>query len=326
MQPSRSDYLIHALGEQERANYLDTFRAARTPYATTLRLDFSHWEKWVRAANWWWYRALLADYVPVGRDATHIIWQRRTGGLLRPHHEVRCSVRQVDDANVELELNLVGPLTRQNDRKDENDASGSRLVEVSVNYEPQRTYRLFPLHGPGRSIVRATVGRPTGDYPVRHRLADHNYAFNVRPAATTARLPAEVQIAHTTTVHLTQMPAKGAALHVTSCEATDLCDATAIDEFCPDFVYLEPMPSLAQAAREGRDPTFWLLPGEERCLLGAPTDLVDRHGGRHRLRHMDGPFWSAPAGPADALVDAPEISRVQPAPQVERPLPRDRNQ
>lgn len=313
MQPSRSDYLIHALGEQERSSYLEAFSAAKAPYATTLRMDFSYWEKWVRGTNWWWYRALLNDYVPVGRDGTHIIWQRRAGGLVRPRHRVRCSVRQVNEASVELDLQLAGPLAKESATKGDSDALASRLVEVAVTYVPGRTYRLFPLHGPGRSIVRATVGLPSGKSLVRHRLADHSYAFNVRPAAGTTRIPAEVQAGHTTTVHLAQTPMEGSSLHVTSCEATDLCEATALDEFCPKYVYFEPMPSLAQSAREGKDATLWLLPGEERCLLSMPTDLVDLRGNKQRLHHVDGPFWSLPTPAIDALVDAPAIYEVQPA-------------
>lgn len=76
-QPTGHDYIIHALGSDERRRYLDVFREQQPKYAITLRNDTWPWEQWIRRMHWDFYRELLRHYDPWDRCIVHLIWQRR---------------------------------------------------------------------------------------------------------------------------------------------------------------------------------------------------------------------------------------------------------
>ena len=76
-QPSGTDYIIHALGDRQRQDYLDTFRTGDYPYAVTIRKEYNLWEWWIQRANWDFYRELFSGYVPVHTSDYALIWQRQ---------------------------------------------------------------------------------------------------------------------------------------------------------------------------------------------------------------------------------------------------------
>lgn len=61
-QPSGIDYIIHALGEVNRKDYLQSFYDADPEYVGIIREDFSAWEGYIRSANWFFYRTFLDSY------------------------------------------------------------------------------------------------------------------------------------------------------------------------------------------------------------------------------------------------------------------------
>lgn len=79
-QPSGVDYIIHVLGDDKRADYLDTFKAGDFKYAVTIKETFSHWEYWVQRANWFFYRELYHKWHPVYSNTYEMYWQRNNNG------------------------------------------------------------------------------------------------------------------------------------------------------------------------------------------------------------------------------------------------------
>lgn len=76
-QASHIDYIIHALGSENRRNYLAAFDKWKPAFISTPREDFSLWEVWSRRVNWWFYREMLPLYEPVMATPYHLFWQRR---------------------------------------------------------------------------------------------------------------------------------------------------------------------------------------------------------------------------------------------------------
>lgn len=79
-QPSGVDYIIHVLGDDKRADYLDTFKAGDFKYTATIKDTFSHWEYWVQRANWFFYRELYQKWHPVYSNTYEMYWERNNNG------------------------------------------------------------------------------------------------------------------------------------------------------------------------------------------------------------------------------------------------------
>lgn len=80
LQPSGTDYIIHVLGDGQRAAYLQQFQAGGFDLMQTPSYKVTSYERWSRNANWWFYRELYRYWVPVGNTfvcgGMHIFWQR----------------------------------------------------------------------------------------------------------------------------------------------------------------------------------------------------------------------------------------------------------
>lgn len=80
LQPSGTDYIIHALGDGQRAAYLQQFQAGGFDLVQTPSYKVASYERWSRNANWWFYRELYRYWVPVGNTfvcgGMHIFWQK----------------------------------------------------------------------------------------------------------------------------------------------------------------------------------------------------------------------------------------------------------
>ena len=75
-QPSGTDYIIHVLGDKARERYLECFSDSDFQYAATLKPSFSSWETWAERANWFFYRELYSQYVPVYSNTYEIFWEK----------------------------------------------------------------------------------------------------------------------------------------------------------------------------------------------------------------------------------------------------------
>jgi hypothetical protein len=77
-QPSGTDYIIHVLGDEQRENYLESFRNDDFKYVATMKESYTDWEYWVQRANWFFYRELYADWHPVYANSYEIYWEKNS--------------------------------------------------------------------------------------------------------------------------------------------------------------------------------------------------------------------------------------------------------
>lgn len=104
-QPSGTDYIIHALGDRQRQDYLDTFRSGDYPYAVTIRKEYNLWEWWIQRANWDFYRELFSGYVPVHTSDYALIWQRQEdSGAVLDSQDVTVETRRVSEDAIEIQI------------------------------------------------------------------------------------------------------------------------------------------------------------------------------------------------------------------------------
>lgn len=60
--PTRYDYIIHALGDKARNDYVENFKNGKYPHVTNPTMAQSGYMGWVRQANWFFFRELYARY------------------------------------------------------------------------------------------------------------------------------------------------------------------------------------------------------------------------------------------------------------------------
>lgn len=80
LQPTGTDYIIHALGDRQRLAYLTTFQQGEFDLVVTPSPKVAVYERWSRNVNWWFYRELYRWYAPVANTfnsgGMHLFWQR----------------------------------------------------------------------------------------------------------------------------------------------------------------------------------------------------------------------------------------------------------
>ncbi|MDL2295080.1 hypothetical protein LJC60_10795, partial [Ruminococcaceae bacterium OttesenSCG-928-D13] len=77
-QPSGYDYIIHALGDEARAAYLEDFIEGEYPWVQTTCLGL---ENWLSVENWDFYRLVAARYEQVLKTEYSWLWRRAEGDL-----------------------------------------------------------------------------------------------------------------------------------------------------------------------------------------------------------------------------------------------------
>lgn len=171
-QPTRADYVIHALGTARRSAYVRTLEEVAPPFATTVRADYSDWEGWVRRQNWDVYARLVADYDPWQRTPYAVIWKRRAES--RPTLDVPVEVALERYADSEARQLLVTVDARYA-------PLGTLVVEVELSSRAGFVVdRRSPLPWSGR--LHAWVVGET----------NKGSEFALPPTATVWRFPVEV--------------------------------------------------------------------------------------------------------------------------------------
>lgn len=75
-QPSGTDYIIHVLGDKQRAAYKKAFQNDDFRYVATIKEDYTDWEYWVQRANWFLYREIYKKWHPVYSNTYEVYWER----------------------------------------------------------------------------------------------------------------------------------------------------------------------------------------------------------------------------------------------------------
>lgn len=155
LQLLRSDYIIHALGEEWRARYESALAEGKHEYLTTIREDFTYWESWVRRMNWGTYVGILSRYHPIASTDYNILW-RRSATVAQNLAAGTCEIiRQSPTSTL---LKVTAPT----------DLRGPGYVDINVEYalsqgpwwrSPTQFIHTSPYRTAGRSTVGATVFR-----------------------------------------------------------------------------------------------------------------------------------------------------------------------
>lgn len=80
LQPTGVDYIIHAMGDRQRLDYLTAFQTGTFDRVVTPSAKVALSERWSRNANWWFYRELYRWWNPVANTfnsgGMHLFWER----------------------------------------------------------------------------------------------------------------------------------------------------------------------------------------------------------------------------------------------------------
>ena len=136
------DYVIHALGEENRRAYVDRFRAVQPPLVQTVRPSYTQYEAWIENYDWAFYDELLDWYRVASITPWSIFWERRT---VRSAPPLLVGAMQVP-ANLTTVALPPLPLA---------DSGGPRVLELEVEYDVHNPLAWLPVVG---SSPRYLVG------------------------------------------------------------------------------------------------------------------------------------------------------------------------
>ncbi|MCI5723729.1 MAG: hypothetical protein MR283_06945 [Erysipelotrichaceae bacterium] len=125
-QPSGIDYIIHALGDNQREKYMDSFHNADFKYATTIRDDFTDWTFWIQRANWFFYRDLYKNWHPVYTNSYETYWARNEGDESNEIHSgFKVTVDEADPTSQKIMVDF-------------DDETVNGLADVYIDYQVER--------------------------------------------------------------------------------------------------------------------------------------------------------------------------------------------
>jgi hypothetical protein len=204
--PTQIDYIIHALGDRSRSNYLEKYRASQPKYITTLREEYRSWETWVRRTNWWFYREFVLNYKPINATFYNLIWQRLEQPIAVPDYPIYCTIIPQDDRRITLQISSKNT-TKIDDK--------IYYLDVAIEYNLKVTPSLVPIVGK-RGLINITEKQTAFNKAIG--LKD-NYSYGIPPQANIWYIPVEHRLGTTSILELSSYPQKRAKLRVTSCQA-----------------------------------------------------------------------------------------------------------
>lgn len=75
-QPTGTDYIIHCLSDESREKYLEEFRKGDFDCVSTVTEDYNYYSRWIRNANWFFYREVYKNYYPVAKNSYSVYWEK----------------------------------------------------------------------------------------------------------------------------------------------------------------------------------------------------------------------------------------------------------
>lgn len=128
-QPSGTDYIIHALGDSAREDYLAAFDEGDFTYAATICEEFSGWSTWEIRADWYFHRKLYRDWHPVFANSYELYWARGN-----------------TNAQVELpQVEIVDVSSHTKKLVIQTDPSVNGIADVYLDYEVELAPGLFSM-------------------------------------------------------------------------------------------------------------------------------------------------------------------------------------
>ena len=128
------DYIIHALGPENRAAYLARLRAIQPQLVQTVRPTYTPYEGWLENNDWAVYDELLDRYRVYSTTPWSFIWERRTA----PAEPIRLlGVVEIPDGAASVQL----------PRAPVASSDSPILLEVEVEYETRNPLGSLPIIG-----------------------------------------------------------------------------------------------------------------------------------------------------------------------------------
>jgi hypothetical protein len=89
MNPSRGgyDYIIHALGQQRRDDYMQDFKNAKPQFVMTFTQRYFAWESWMENEHWDLYSLIDQNYEVVQQTPTYAVWKRKDQAWTEQHKQ-----------------------------------------------------------------------------------------------------------------------------------------------------------------------------------------------------------------------------------------------
>jgi hypothetical protein len=146
------DYIIHALGPENRSAYATSFQALKPDVVQTIEPTYTMYEEWLETNHWDFYRPLLRDYALVAGGPWSFFWFRRNASFdERPQ-----LVAETPVPTGQLGIALDG-------RAVPKDSIG--LFEVTLHYHVVNPWRRVPVIG---SLPRylVTIGGAANHAPI----------------------------------------------------------------------------------------------------------------------------------------------------------------
>jgi hypothetical protein len=162
-QPS-FDYIIHALGPENRARYLATFRSTEPQLVQTVLPTYGQYEPWVETTSWDLYEDLLRRYAIVGRTPWSLFWERQPGEAAA---DIALGEAPIDASTKVAHLPTVPPSA----------GMPVTLLTVEVRYRTRNPLSRLPLLGSSPRFLIGVLGAVT------------HLPITLDPYTTTARFP-----------------------------------------------------------------------------------------------------------------------------------------
>jgi hypothetical protein len=156
------DYIIHALGNDNRARYLKDFARLKPQLVQTVAPTYSQYESWIEATSWDFYADLLANYAVIGSTPWSLFWERQPAPFAPP--------QEVWSADVPPGANGI-------DLPAAPGSGGTVLLQVELTYRVKNALHVLPVIG---ALPR---------YLVSIENAAHRQPTTLNPYVTTSRFP-----------------------------------------------------------------------------------------------------------------------------------------
>jgi hypothetical protein len=159
------DYIIHALGPENRAGYVETFQRLRPALVQTMSADYTQYEAWIEATSWDFYADLLRNYVVADSTPWSLFWKRRAEPLPEPQVVWEATPRAGSGG-------IVLPAPPADPRE-----SPLVLVQVELAYHTRNLLHALPIVGTMPRYLVSVAG------------ARQSLPITLDPFVTTSRFP-----------------------------------------------------------------------------------------------------------------------------------------
>jgi hypothetical protein len=128
------DYIIHALGPENREHYVEDFRRTHPQIVQTVDPRYTPYEPWIENTNWDFYHALLTSYAVTAQTPWSLLWE--------PRHDTGVSQRIFAVLDVPAGASAV-----QLPSAPRIGALPVTLLEIQVEYETSNPWQRLPVIG-----------------------------------------------------------------------------------------------------------------------------------------------------------------------------------